>query len=45
METYQTIDNNNKEENDDQELIIQPKPNAQVHISEVNLSQYLTSSR
>lgn len=34
-----------KEEDEKDVLMVGPKPDAQVHISEVNLSQYLTSSR
>ncbi|KAK6626251.1 hypothetical protein RUM43_006558 [Polyplax serrata] len=41
LKTYQV---NGKEDEGDL-LVVGPKPNAQVHISEVNLSQYLTSSR
>lgn len=39
-----SIPSNNGEE-DGEFLIVAPKPNAQIHISNVNLGQHLTSTR
>lgn len=43
MNTCQVSSNHS--ENADELLVVAPKPNAQIHISNINLGQHLTSTR